>query len=488
MIGAQFAGQLTAEQLIDRYGIACRPVRDLLAGYLRERQPGIDYNSLLKLATALVPCFWKDLEAHHPGISSLHLTPAVAAAWKQRLQARTVRAPGGGEQAVARESADDNLMIIRAFYPGLAQRALDDPARWGPWAVPCPVRPSGIQYKKQKSRTKARTDARTRERLPVLPALAAAAGRARTDAAARLDAALASGPGGLFTAAGQQLRRAGTQKPTPRAWAEDPAAGARRDLTREEDSAFWAWAAIEVLRHAGVRVEELTELSHHSLARYRLPTAGELVPLLSIAPSKKDAGRLLVIGPELADALSAIITRVRAASGTVPLTPAYDPRERTWKPPMPLLFQRVAGLENRPISADGIRRLLTGALAASRITGTDGKPLTFWPRDFRRVFTTDAILNGMPPHIAQLILGHQHINTTMGRQRPSTPKRPSTATAPSSPSAGPPGRAKSTAPPPTPNGTSSSATSSAAASHSATADEPTQPPASTSTPASDAPS
>ena len=81
---------------------------------------------------------------------------------------------------------------------------------------------------------------------------------------------------------------------------------------------------------------------------------------------------------------------------------------------MPLLFQRVVGLENRPISADGIRHLLTGALAASGITGTDGKPLTFWPHDFRRVFTTDAILNGMPPHIAQLILGHDDINTTMG--------------------------------------------------------------------------
>ena len=74
--------------------------------------------------------------------------------------------------------------------------------------MPCPVRGSDIQYKKQKSRTKARMDARTRERLPVLPALAAAADRARTDAAARLDAARAAAPGELFTAAGQQLRRA----------------------------------------------------------------------------------------------------------------------------------------------------------------------------------------------------------------------------------------------------------------------------------------
>ena len=81
---------------------------------------------------------------------------------------------------------------------------------------------------------------------------------------------------------------------------------------------------------------------------------------------------------------------------------------------MPLLFQRVIGLENRPIPADGIRTLIHGALAASGITGTDGKPLDFQPHDFRRVFTTDAILNGMPPHIAQLILGHKDINTTMG--------------------------------------------------------------------------
>jgi Phage integrase family len=36
------------------------------------------------------------------------------------------------------------------------------------------------------------------------------------------------------------------------------------------------------------------------------------------------------------------------------------------------------------------------------------------PHDFRRVFATEAILNGMPPHIAQLILGHKNINTTMG--------------------------------------------------------------------------
>lgn len=33
--------------------------------------------------------------------------------------------------------------------------------------------------------------------------------------------------------------------------------------------------------------------------------------------------------------------------------------------------------------------------------------------DFRRIFVTDAILNGLPPHIAQVIAGHTSINTTM---------------------------------------------------------------------------
>ena len=138
------------------------------------------------------------------------------------------------------------------------------------------------------------------------------------------------------------------------------------------------------------------------------------MPLLSVAPSKTDTERLLVIDPELADVLSAVITRTRSADGAIPLVPSYDIRERTWNPPMPLLFQRRIGLENRPIPAEGIRGLLAGALAASGITGTDGRPLTYQPHDFRRIFTTDAILNGMPPHIAQLILGHDDINTTMG--------------------------------------------------------------------------
>ena len=131
----------------------------------------------------------------------------------------------------------------------------------------------------------------------------------------------------------------------------DPDTGKPRLLNRDEEHAFWAWAVIEVLRHTGVRVEELLELSHHSLVQYRLPSTGELVPLLQIAPSKTDTERLLVVSPELADVLSAIIRRVRDADGTVPLVRARDSHERVWLPAVPLLFQRRVGTENHVRSA-----------------------------------------------------------------------------------------------------------------------------------------
>jgi integrase len=415
MFSSLFTGQLTVEQMVDRYDLACRPVRDLLVDYLRERQPGIDYNTLTGLATALALWLWKDLENHHPGISSLRLPPDIAAAWKQRIRVKPVRGPAGQAGATEeRKGAADILITVRSFYLDLSQWALDDPSRWGPWAVPCPIRANDVQHQKMTSRRKARMDQRTRERLPVLPALAAAVARTRQETAARLMAARDAEPGELFTAGGVTLRRAQVRRKSPRVWTEDPQTGKRRDLTREEDSAFWAWAAVEVLRMTGCRVEEVTELSHHSLIQYRLPSTGELVPLLSVAPSKTDEERLLVIAPELADVLSAVICRIRNPDGSVPLAVAYDHHEKIWNPPMPLMFQRPVGLENRPIPISGIRDLLAGALAAAGLTGTDGKPLDFAPHDFRRIFATEAIMNGMPPHIAQLILGHRDINTTMG--------------------------------------------------------------------------
>jgi Phage integrase family len=411
--------QLTVDQLIDRCGIQSQPVRDLLAGYLRERRAGLDYVTLVHLADALGRLFWADLESHHPGIGSLRLAPSVAAGWKQRVLTKTTRRrrPDGSltEVTSPRESATNCLIAVRSFYLDIAQWAMDDPARWGPWAAPCPIKAGDIPHKKVADRRKSRMDQRTRERLPILPALIAAAGSERQAAAERLAAAKAATPGEVFTAGSQALRRTVTTRARSAiVWAEDPGGGRRRNLTREEHRAFWAWATVEILRMTGIRVEELTELTHHSLVQYRLPGTGELIPLLHIIPSKTDAERLLVVSPELADVLSAIICRIRDDTGAVPLAVAYDYHERVYGPPLPILFQKRAGIENRQISAPAIRKLLDGALAATGLTDTAGQPLRLVPHDFRRIFITDAVMNGMPPHIAQLIAGHRDINTTMG--------------------------------------------------------------------------
>ena len=131
----------------------------------------------------------------------------------------------------------------------------------------------------------------------------------------------------------------------------------------EEDLVFWAWATVEVLRTTGVRIEELLEITHHSLVQYRLPSTGELVPLLQIAPSKTDSERLLVvISPELADVLSSIIRRVRGAIAAVPVIPAYDRTECVWLAPAPWLFQRRLGTEHRRICPGAIRNILNTAL------------------------------------------------------------------------------------------------------------------------------
>ena len=137
-------GQRPPEELIGRYHLQCSPVRDLLVDYLRERQPALDYGSLKALARTLGLLFWQDLERHHPGISSLHLSAEVASAWKQRLQTKPkmITGPDGGRTQiqVPRLSYWEPLIQVRAFYLDLAQWAAEDPARWGPWAAPCPIR------------------------------------------------------------------------------------------------------------------------------------------------------------------------------------------------------------------------------------------------------------------------------------------------------------------------------------------------------------
>ena len=412
------AGQLTPGELVDRYQLHCRPVRDLLVDYLSERQPAIDYTSLKNLSYYLAQRFWADLEQHHPGIDSLHLASDVAAAWKQRqrIKPQTITSPDGHKSVVVVERVGYRqcLTPVRSLYLDLAQWAVEDPARWARWTAPCPVSQQEISLRKFARHRKARMDARTRERLPVLPVLVQTAGQRRANAAALLQAARQTPPGQAFTAAGQTLTRSAAGN-AGKIWARHPAGGKHRDLGHEDDYAFWAWAAVEVLRLTGCRVEELLEISHHSLIQYRLPVTGEIVPLLQIIPSKTDEERLLVVSPELADVLSAVITRIREPGGAVPLVPVYDRYECLWRPPSPVLFQRRFTSESRAISDTSLRDMLNAAVACTGLKDpASERPLHYTPHDFRRIFITDAVISGLPPHIAQVIAGHRDINTTMG--------------------------------------------------------------------------
>jgi hypothetical protein len=412
-------GQRSIEQLVDRYPIVSRPMRDVFIEYLRERQPAIDYSTLVGLSYTLVRCFWTDLERHHPGIDSLNLSRDVAGSWKRRLRTRTRAVVRDGRRVdveTERIAALDILATVRAFYLDLAEWALEDPGRWGIWVAPCPISQTDLVRRKQVRHRKARMDSRTRERLPVLPVLVETTNRWRRDAQTLLDAGRGTPAGERFTAAGVTLTRIHRPHGDPdNVWVNDSESGKPWLLNQDEEHSFWAWSIIEVLRHTGVRVEELLELSHHSLVQYRLPSSGELVPLLQIAPSKTDTERLLVVSPELADVLSAIIRRVRRPDGTVPLVRARDSHELLWMPPTPLLFQRRVGTENQVLSGASVTDLLDKALARTDLTDpATGQQLRFTAHDFRRIFITDVVLNGLPPHIAQIIAGHRDIGVTMG--------------------------------------------------------------------------
>ena len=146
------------------------------------------------------------------------------------------------------------LNTVRAFYLDIAQwHGSPHGGGYGRSAArsaPATPDPQGTQGRKS------RMDQRTRERLPAIPALATAVlDQARADAANLLAAARDAAPARSSPPPGRPCA-APTDHPDP-AGLGRRRRRVRRDLIREEDQAFWAWAAVEVLRHTGVRVEQL---------------------------------------------------------------------------------------------------------------------------------------------------------------------------------------------------------------------------------------
>ena len=402
-------GPMTIEQLVDRFDVHCRPVRDLLVAYLRERQPSVDHSSLIQLSVSLVRRFWKELEALQPGINDLRLSADVTVAWKNRARYRDDGEPFHGANAV--------LSAVRTFYLDISQWALDNPVRWGIWAAPSPVSAADTSGANRNTRRRqAEMHQRIRTLTPLLPALVRTAEQQHDDARHVLDTARATPDGNSFEIGNityQRVERGTFYTDGDRRPALRLANGDIVQAYQREDDAFWTWAIIEVLRHTGIRSEELMELTHLSIRRYT-HTDGETIPLLHIAPSKTDSERVLPVSPELASVLAQIIKRVTGPDGRIPIVARYDATERVWLPPQPHLFQRRYGGRPAVFDAGNIRRLLVILANNADLRDIDGQLLRFTPHDFRRIFVTDSVANGLPVHIAQQLLGHLDLNTTRG--------------------------------------------------------------------------
>lgn len=411
-------GKPSTAELVDSYRVACRPVRDVLVRYLDQRRPALDFSSFRSLVTVLVGLFWVDIEKHHPGIDTLHLPSEVAEAWKQRL--RVVVSKGVVKR---RRFYITHLVTVRSFYLDIAEWALADPT-WAEWAVPCPIRRGEtIGLGKEKQKVSADMHQRIRERLPHLDAIVDAVDHQRRSTSELLDRASVTPVGQTFEHAGVTYQRvaqytkarAARHMGSPKVIVQRLDTAEKRDATMAEDDAFWCWAVVETLRHTGIRLEELLELTQLAVVQYELSDTQEVVPLLQIVPSKNDEERVLLIGPELANVLAAIITRLRQRhGGKVPAVSRYDPAERLDGPPLPHLFQRFSNQQarNSVLNLEQVHRLLNLAVAHAGITNAAGEPMRFVPHDFRRMFATEAVTGGLPVHIAAKVLGHASLQTT----------------------------------------------------------------------------
>lgn len=200
----------------------------------------------------------------------------------------------------------------------------------------------------------------------------------------------------------------------PVAWAGlVPATAERTCQTTRAVPTNWAWAVIEMLQHTEVRIEELLEISRLGMVAYKLPDIGEIVPMLQIVPSESNEERLLLIGPELASVLATIISRLRTENGgTIPLSTRYESREHVVGIPLPHIIQHRVGWRWEVPSRCTVIKWLNQTVELAGLVDAANRPLQCTPHDFRRMFATDAVNNGLPRHIAALLLGQKHLDTT----------------------------------------------------------------------------
>ena len=253
--------------------------------------------------------------------------------------------------------------------------------------------------------------ARTRSLSPHFPALIAHARRRYEDALALRELVRDHPVGEPFTFNGVRYIRHPTQSGS-----HDTSYVTREGRERRVDtdslivSTCLTWCAVEVLRHTGIRVEELLELTHLSIRQYRKPD-GTVLPLLQIAPSKTDEERIVPCSPELTSALARLVSSV-SIDGVVPLCSRRDAHELTYSAELPHLFQLRQGGRSRVIGLGTIRLWLIELANDLGARDVDGTPIVVTPHDFRRLFITDIVNAGFPIHLAAKLVGHKSIDVT----------------------------------------------------------------------------
>ncbi|HUR07348.1 MAG TPA: tyrosine-type recombinase/integrase, partial [Nonomuraea sp.] len=181
----------------------------------------------------------------------------------------------------------------------------------------------------------------------------------------------------------------------------------------DEEAAFWDWACVETLRHSGVRIEELCELTHLSIRQYQRQN-GEVIALLVIAPSKTDRERVIPMSAELFHVIASVIRRHTQAGRSIPLVSRFDSHDKIWSPLLPFLFQRQRGSTHAVISTATVLAMLKRRCADLAEQHPGFRTAQFTPHDFRRIFATELVNSGLPIHIGAALLGHLNIQTTRG--------------------------------------------------------------------------
>lgn len=407
---ARIRGRQSVEDLVDRHQLRNREVRDLIVDYIRRRSVDVDYSTMENLVRNLVQLFWKSVEEVNPGQVDLRLDEQTVQDWKERLLVRQDGKP--------RQHIDMPFLAVRAFYLDLQTWSAAEPERWARWVAPCPIRESDLRwFHVRRQRLRERMANRTRERQPLLATLSQYVNDNWQRYHALLQAANRVEPGEQFTLDDTIWQRVASSR--GRSDFADPVravnlgTGELVRVSYEEDTAFWQWATVETLRLAGLRREELTELTHLSVRQYQRPN-GEVVALLVVSPSKSDRERVIPMSAELFHVIAQVVRRHIAEHGTVPVCPRYDQTERIWCEPLPYLFQRLQSGDPRALSTSGVRQLVLKAARALIPTHPEFADIRFAPHDFRRLFATDLMNNGLPIHIGAALLGHLDVQTTRG--------------------------------------------------------------------------